>query len=353
MRASLALVVMFFSTTSAIALDTGNVMQPKPTTTYPASIPDPDRQGGDTIADAVVIPSLPFSDAGTTAGYTNDYDEVCPYTGSTAPDVVYSYTPLATETVTIDLCGSGYDTKLYVYDSDMNVVACNDDAYFGEPCGIYVSAIENLPLPGGETYFVVIDGYGNAFGSYLLDVRVFVPCSLECPADGFAEGEPPLVDDYVDEWNGGCNSPPEHTFQPLMGDASGNLVLCAVSGWYRFENNPYRDTDWYHLHAGPTGTIQVTADAEQPTYIFHIAPQDCAIPVEHQHMSVGDCHEESMAIEGYAADGLVWLWAGPTTFAPPDGVGPEEYDYVIWFSGLMSAVPAVSTTWSTVKTLFR
>jgi hypothetical protein len=207
MRAWLALVVMFLATASAIAHDTGNVMPPKPAITYPVNILDPDRQGGDTIADAVVIPSLPFSDVGTTGGYTDDYDEVCPFADSVAPDVVYSYSPVVTETVRIDLCGSSYDTKLYVYDANLNLVACNDDAYVGDPCGIYVSAIEYLTLPGGETYFVVIDGYGNAFGSYLLDVRVVVPCVLESPAGAFAEGEPPLMDDYVDDWNGGCNTP--------------------------------------------------------------------------------------------------------------------------------------------------
>ena len=30
---------------------------------------------------------------GTTNGYADDYDEVCPYDSPGAPDVVYSYTP--------------------------------------------------------------------------------------------------------------------------------------------------------------------------------------------------------------------------------------------------------------------
>ena len=67
MRTWLAIVFVVIATTSAIALDTGNAPPPKPTTTYPANIPNPDRQGGDTIADAAVIPSLPYSDTGTTA----------------------------------------------------------------------------------------------------------------------------------------------------------------------------------------------------------------------------------------------------------------------------------------------
>ena len=50
------------------------------------------RQGGDTDVDATVIDALPYLMMGTTVGYTDDYDEECPYTGSTSPDVVYSFT---------------------------------------------------------------------------------------------------------------------------------------------------------------------------------------------------------------------------------------------------------------------
>ena len=59
----------------------------------PDDYPDRTRQGGDTYDDATEIESLPFSITGTTDGYTDDYDETCPYAGSTAPDVVYSFSP--------------------------------------------------------------------------------------------------------------------------------------------------------------------------------------------------------------------------------------------------------------------
>ncbi len=57
--------------------------------------PPPDarilRQGGDTIADAIELPDLNYTTTGTTAGYTDDHDEACPYDGSTSPDVVYTF----------------------------------------------------------------------------------------------------------------------------------------------------------------------------------------------------------------------------------------------------------------------
>ena len=49
------------------------------------------RQGGNTIDDATVVDNLTESLEGTTVGYEDSYDEVCPYTGATSPDVVCVY----------------------------------------------------------------------------------------------------------------------------------------------------------------------------------------------------------------------------------------------------------------------
>ena len=92
-----------------------------------------DPIGIEAAADAIVV-ELPFFDTGATCDNVDDYDEVCPYTGSTSPDVVYLYVnPDQFELCAhadIDLFGSSYDTKVYVYDGSLNVLACNDDYYF-------------------------------------------------------------------------------------------------------------------------------------------------------------------------------------------------------------------------------
>ena len=91
----------------------------------------------------------PRTVTGTTAGFTHDYDEVCPYGGSTAPDVVYRYAPAANVPVNIDLCYSSYDTKLYVYQDAVTPgapLACNDDFYTAAPCYMYSSKLENVPF---------------------------------------------------------------------------------------------------------------------------------------------------------------------------------------------------------------
>jgi len=131
--------------------------------------------GGETIGTATVIGALPYVDFGNTCVAVNDYDEACPYTGSTSPDLVYSFTPAANMVVNVDLCWPGtlYDTKLYLYENAYTpgfYFACNDDW-----CPGYVSQLNGLSLTGGNTYYIVIDGYGGDCGDYELHVTEYVP----------------------------------------------------------------------------------------------------------------------------------------------------------------------------------
>ena len=138
---------------------------------YPAFNGSLDRQGGDTIATAVLIPTIPFSGSGTTVGYTNNYDAVCPYTGSLSPDVVYSIVPCLTGALDITLCaGSNYDTKLYVMDSAQNVIACNDDLCPGYVSELTAANGTAVSVTAGALYYIVVDGYSGASGNYTIDI---------------------------------------------------------------------------------------------------------------------------------------------------------------------------------------
>jgi hypothetical protein len=346
---------------SAIAQDLGNSrelpVKNTPVVTYePPAVP---KQGGDTIQDAYPIVGLPFTDTGTTAGYNNDYDEACPYTDSTAPDVVYSFTPDSDVHLKVDLCGSGYDTKLYIYGTDLNLIACNDDTYFDDDCGVYVSAIEEAVLLGGETYFIVIDGFGGEFGDYVLLVEEFEPCIfVGCPDDAVLEGEPPLHDGYEDAYNGGCSSP-EFSY-PLQAidwtndedgvpPYDGTAWLCGKSGWYL---NPggheYRDTDWFRVYALETGMMEFAVETEYPCYLFVKLLLDCWTGID--FMVTADCEEPGTLTVPVTTGQEIWMWVGPTTFTGP----VTEFTYFLTVTNnTFDTVPNEAMSWGQVKSLYR
>jgi hypothetical protein len=165
-------------------------------------------QGGEDCATAVALDALPVSVSGTTAGHDNDYDAVCPYGGSDAPDVVYAYTPAEDMLVDITLCAgpTDYDSKLHVYDAcppgPDSLVACNDDACvssIGEP---WVSELTAVELIAGTTYYIVVDGYAGAAGEYTLDVAAWA-AGPTCPP-GSLVSRPPmqreLVATFAEDW---------------------------------------------------------------------------------------------------------------------------------------------------------
>ncbi len=132
------------------------------------------RVQGDSIGNPFVIDALPFSITGSTVGFTDDYNEVCPYSTSAA-DVVYQLTLGTLENpLIVDLCESYYDTKVYIYsESDTtNPIACSDDyctASHGQAWTSYMEISPELLPPG--IYYIVVDGYNAASeGDYVMDV---------------------------------------------------------------------------------------------------------------------------------------------------------------------------------------
>lgn len=353
-KAIMVLMIMAIAGT-AIAADLGNTRE-APIKSTPHQSYDPPavpKQGGDTIFDATPIAGLPYTDSGTTDGYAHDYDEVCPYTGSLSPDVVYGFTPGADMMVTVDLLGSTYDTKVYIYDDALNLIACNDDFYSD-----YVSKIEQAALMGGIGYFIIIDGYGSASGNYVLTVTEFEQCFVYCPEDAVPEGEPTLGDGYADAHNGGCNSPEfGNPFQYIdwvnVEDGSpidGAAWMCGVSGWYLGAGGgETRDTDWFSVTALEDGVMNFTVESEFPTYMFTLTPTDCASTgVDLQATpSCGDPQTLSFPV---SAGMEYWLWVGPQTYSGP----VNEFNYFMTVdNNAFEVVPAEDMSWGGVKSLYR
>jgi hypothetical protein len=262
-----ALLSLSLSATSQIP---GNEAPGKP----PSSVTPPEGtfQGGDTIESCAVIDALPYSATGTTAGFVNDYDELCPYDGSTAPDCVYCWEADFTGFVDIHTCESSYDTKLYVYENEYtpgDFHACNDDS---EDCPgpIYRSWIEAMPVTAGSTYFVVVDGYGGEFGDYLFNMYEAFPAlcdPFDCPPDPFDEGEPDCYDGFVDTTNIGCNGDPTIFQHPPL-----PTTICGTSGNYN--DNTWRDMDWFQFTLPPHAGIEVCLCAEFEAAVM-LLPASC------------------------------------------------------------------------------
>lgn len=316
--------------------------RPAPATPTPPPDADVLRQGGDTFADAVLIPTQPFTVDGSTAGYTDDYDEACPHEGSTSPDVVYRYTPAEPLLIDIDLLGSSYDTKVYVYGAGMELVACNDDHHPD-----YSSRIEALPVQPTVKYYIVVDGYGGDFGAYHLELVATPPYEVECWPGMEEEGEPPLQDGYTDTHNAGCSGP---------GGAADVQVLpyqgvCATSGWY----DDTTDHDWYGgmVIPGPYGSFVVRCDAEQATRVTAYLGADCASLTEIGSAVFEESDDQWLEVGG-APGQEVWLHVQPASPHPPAGFSGHEYLY--WVLADFPVEPPLtvqSRTWSAVKALYR
>lgn len=348
MKTLLAIALAAVLVAPAVALDPSNHAPAKPAghaAPPPSANPEVLRQGGDTIEDAVTI-TIPADLAGTTIGYSDDYDEICPYTYSGAPDVVYRFVAEEPQSLDLDMCGSSYDTKIYVYDEDLALLDCNDDFYNDDVCGQFTSKIEDLPVQQGVQYYVVVDGYMGCWGDYLLTIAPTVPCDLQCPAGAEMEGEPPLENGYVDLYNGGCNtSQTDPPFQPLTAP-----LFCGVSGWYQGGSTGFRDTDWFEVRIPAGGVLEITGDAEEPCYMYELGPQDCGEVAVVQSVTMGGCFPGTMTIAGEPG-ATVWFWVGPRVFDAPGGVDLYEFDYVLETN--LEAVAVEARSWTAIRGLFR
>jgi len=350
----LSLGLLVVCSSPALGVETCRTPAPKPD---PAGIYDGGGRlgGGDTVAEALPILAVPFIDAGTTCGFANDYDAVCPFSGSTAPDVVYVYIPAGGGHIGVDLCDAQYDSKVYVWeDTPGNVIACSDDGGCG-PEG-YQSQIEEMYITPGHTYYFVVDGYEDECGEYSLAIMSVAECVLVCPPGAQQEGEPPCQDQYVDEYNSGCCC--GTGFTPIVAGPDGTATMCAKACTFTYNGLSYRDSDWFLLTAG--GPVTATCVAEFPVQFMLIYGTECG-DLQFIWGQGGRC--EPVTLNWPFEPGAVfYLWAGPSVFS-----GIPESDYRIEVSGLRltapssvgsdeeqaPAAPGDRPTWSRVKSIFR
>ncbi|MCB9391452.1 MAG: T9SS type A sorting domain-containing protein [Calditrichaeota bacterium] len=261
-------------------------------------------EGGETCENAYVITSLPFCETGNTSDNANNYQPLAAdRCGSDPPgpsvpgdgrDVVYSYTPVEDEVVSISLCGSQYDTYLYIYangcpgDPNAEFVCCSDDHAGGCPqgSGNLTSCCSNLTLSAGVTYYIFVDGWSSTSnGAYLFGMDNGIRCErctppppppcVECP-DGAYHSVEQLVcqGGYTDVTNAGCipGAP------PLFEEIACNMVVCATAGTYQgVTGGPVQDVDYYTMTVAAQSEslyVGLFADAPGSWGIWRMDPSD-------------------------------------------------------------------------------
>ncbi len=313
--------------------------------------------GGEDMNDPSPITSLPFSDTGNTCGFNDDYDEACPFGGSASADVVYAFTPGSDLEISVDLCAhneTSYDTKVYIYAAGASLLACNDDYYEAGECGDNTSYLGSVELSAGMTYYIVVDGSGNDCGPYFLEVAEVVPdppCEI-VSTDPDDEGEPALVNGYVDSYNSGCNATPVALFHELLGDAeSGELEFLGKSGLYTNDDTDLRDTDWFTAVFNDAGQISWEVTAEQRMTMYRLSEGDCDNLTVMAQATVVPCTPQTLVLNGSPGD-VAWLWLGPESYNIPSGFSGNDFNYVLRFEGLFG-VPVEQSTWGDVKAMYR
>jgi hypothetical protein len=337
--------VLAASTTDRISIDDLEALKSGSVSGVNEPIPN---QGGETIATAVAIPALPYSDSGNTCTNIHDYDAVCPFTGSNSPDAVYRYAPSSDIFLQIDLCSSGYDTKVYVYENDSStLIACNDDA-----CGSdgFRSELSLVPVTAGDTYYIVVDGYFGACGSYQLAVTGRTdPCFIACPPGSQIEGEPDCFDDYKDAYNGGCNSVPPR-FSIILCDHPTATMCGEYGGYFHGPSGfQYRDTDWYELDPDAAPGSEAIASGELESLFGYVdARLGCGAPVFEDFLVVGPCEPASFLLPAHP----VWLFAAPSGLGPEAGPCGSDYEIEMHdYSGpnCIIDLPVEKASWGSIK----
>lgn len=319
----------------------------------PAELLAAARQGGDTFASALPINSVPFTETGTTIGYVDDYDNDCG-TGvfGTAPDVVYAFTAPSTGSYTISLCGSEFDSKLYIDEAGLAMVACNDDYDWslanGDAC-FQDARIDNFQATGGEVYYLVVDGYSGAGGAYTISVDVAAACDVPVSNDIIQEGEPALATGQTDSFNCGCTCDAGFGILALEADPVGQVVVDLVQGWRDFG---IRDRDWFRFTAGASGWVHIELESEVGAIAGVYGNADCLDLLGPTMLIVAPCTPGSLDV-AVAPGADFYIQTVTERVFPPNGILPASVDAVLTVSGLATGVPVSPTSWGEVKGMYR
>jgi hypothetical protein len=118
----------------------------------------------------------------STCDATTDGPAGCPL----SDDLWYIYRPACGGTVTVDTCGSPFDTALAVYTGtcgSLTLVACNDNAPAASPCGGSTASYVSFTALANTDYRIRVGGSGTS-GTGHVTISGPYPANPTCPTPG-------------------------------------------------------------------------------------------------------------------------------------------------------------------------
>lgn len=140
----------------------------------------PAHAAGMDITPGTFITTLPFSDTGTTIGFTDDitsHDPFDGYTSSQGPDVFYNFTVASSGLITLSygfgaVADDAHDATLGLFTGSSSAptwITGADAQWSGT--GNANEVISNFPVTAGTTYHILLDGFSaSSQGAYTLSV---------------------------------------------------------------------------------------------------------------------------------------------------------------------------------------
>src|SRR5881396_2035792 len=279
-----------------------------------------------------VIPAPGGTFSGTTSG-TSALAGSCGRSGE-SPERVFQWTPTVSGTATIQTCGAAttFDTVLYlrsgVCSGGPEVAAgCNDDTC-PNATGLFRASRITPTVTAGQTYFIVVDGYGGAQGTFSLTVTP--------PEDPVPTTTTTLPG------GGACSSPtaipaPGGTFSGTTSGTSALAGSCGSSG-----DSPEKVFQWTPTVSG-TATIQTCGAGTSFDTVLYLRSGVCASGPE---VAAG-CNDDACA----NASGLVrgsritpTVTAGQTYFIVVDGYAGAQGAFSLTVTPPGDPAPTTTTT---------
>ncbi|MBL0012393.1 MAG: T9SS type A sorting domain-containing protein [Flavobacterium sp.] len=223
----------------------------------------------DNFADAIAV-DCGSSTTGNTVGATLDEDDAPDGFGADmdAPNIWYTYTGSGfSETVTVSLCGSSYDTSVLVYtgtSGNLALVAANDDD--ATCAGPLLRSRVNFVSDGTTTYYIAVEGYNPAStGAFTMDISCagVTPPAVDNQTCTTALGVAVDGSDLNSDNSFGDVSPEVPTCDPFgtvqdvwfsfVAPAGGNVDCTVTNGTMTSMN--------FNVHSGTCGALTAVANA--------------------------------------------------------------------------------------------